>query len=68
MTENMEHMQAASKLVSQMIHFVRIYEAGTVPGPVDFEYNLTPTQINELKSAFTQARNECIAHLNAVTG
>ena len=68
MSENMDNMQVASKLVSQMISFVGVYEQGTIPGPVDFEYDLTQGQIDELKAAFASARAQCINALNAVTG
>ena len=67
-TANMEAMQAASKLVSKMIHYVKIYEAAQIDGPEGFVFELTPEQIADLKAAFVAARTECKAELDKVTG
>jgi len=68
MSANMDRMQAASRLVSQMIKFVQAYELGKIPGPVDFEYDLSPAEITNLKAAFVSARTQCKDALDAVTG
>jgi hypothetical protein len=67
-TPNMEAMQLASKLVSNMISMVKTYEAGQVTIGGELEYELTPQQVNDLKVAFASARAACIAALNSVTG
>lgn len=67
-TPNMEAMQEASKLVSKMISYVKIYEAAQIDGPEGFVFDLTPEQVNDLKQAFVAARTACKAELDKVTG
>lgn len=68
MSENMEYMQSASRLVSEMISLVEVYERGTLVGPGGFTVTLTPTQVNQLKATFATKRTECKTALDNVTG
>lgn len=67
MSENMENAQKAIKLVSKMISYIELYEAGTYQGPGDFVFTLSAQNIADLKTAFASARTECITALNAIS-
>ena len=67
-SENMQHAQAISKASSDIIGLVTFFERGSFPGPLGTSFELSVAQINQLKALFTGVKNECISHLNAISG
>lgn len=67
-TENMQHAQNASRLISEIIALVEEFEAGIVVGRSGVVYTLTAGQTTTLKQTFATKRTELKAELDAIVG